>query len=121
MLLTDKLYGYLATVNRVVDGDTCVLDVQLGFHLQIQLTVRLYGLNAPEASTPEGKQAKAWLDKMLPAGQQVWVQTLRDKTEKYGRMLGNLHRVVSLGQADDQSVNAQMVAAKSDSCKLKQV
>jgi micrococcal nuclease len=41
-------YTYMATVERVVDGDTIDLLVDLGFRTYQKLRVRLYGINIPE-------------------------------------------------------------------------
>lgn len=42
---------------RVVDGDTYVLDIDLGFYVTTRQHVRLAGLDCPEAGTIEGKAA----------------------------------------------------------------
>ena len=89
---------------RVVDGDTVWLDVDLGFEIRRREDFRLYGINAPELSTPEGKAAAAWLTAKLPPGQVVTVQTLKDKREKYGRYLA----AIVLG---DVNLNAALVDA----------
>lgn len=50
---------------RVIDGDTVVLDIDLGFDTWLRnQTIRLYGLNTPEITgeeKPEGLKSKAWL------------------------------------------------------------
>lgn len=84
------MYQYTATVIRVVDGDTVHLDVDLGFDIKRKDSFRLYGINAPERSTEAGKVSKAWLEKMLPVGTSVRVNTFKDKREKYGRFLATL-------------------------------
>lgn len=52
---------YRATCDRVVDGDTLVLFVDLGFDVFRLLPVRLSGVNAPEHNTPRGKDATKFL------------------------------------------------------------
>jgi micrococcal nuclease len=93
-----------ATVLSVIDGDTVSLNVDLGCDITLDMRCRLDGINAPEKNTPEGKTAKAWIEKTLPAGADVVVQTVKDKKEKYGRYLA----VVFLpGQT--KSINDQLV------------
>lgn len=87
---TSWLYQYPAEVLRVIDGDTVTIRVDLGFYLYLQHNVRFFGVNAPELSTPEGKAAKAELEKILPVGTQVVFQSHRGRPDKYGRLLGNL-------------------------------
>ncbi len=52
-------YRYRAHLVRVIDGDTYVLDVDLGFRVHSHVTVRLRGLDCPEPSTAEGRRAAA--------------------------------------------------------------
>lgn len=96
-------YEYDVTVIKHVDGDTSHVrvhastdagfDVTIG--IDINLTVRWNGINAPEISTPEGKDALAWLEKTLPAGSSCVMRSVKDKKEKYGRYLGTFFAVVS--------------------------
>lgn len=87
-------YEYRATVVRVIDGDTVVVDWDLGAgtwkrgeHL------RLFGINAPETRGPErpdGLAAKEFLVGLLPVGTEVLIRTVKDKTGKYGRYLATI-------------------------------
>jgi micrococcal nuclease len=83
------MYQYRASVIRVVDGDTLWLDVDLGFDVKRRDSFRLYGINAPELSTPEGVAAKVWLEGQLAGGIGM-VTTHKDQREKYGRYLATL-------------------------------
>jgi micrococcal nuclease len=89
----DELFAYFydAWMVALVDGDTLHCGVDLGLDVSINLTIRLYGINAPEMSTPEGKEAKAfaakWLESNCPDGRFV-LRTIKDRREKYGRYLG---------------------------------
>ena len=59
------MYTYKAKLNRVVDGDTVNLTIDLGFRLSYTSNCRLAGINAPELSTDEGKKSKAELSLYL--------------------------------------------------------
>jgi micrococcal nuclease len=87
------VYEYNATVERVVDGDTVDLLIDLGFKMLYRHSCRLYGINANEHGTEAGEAAKAYLTQMLPVGMKVVVKTEKDKAEKYGRILGSLYLV----------------------------
>lgn len=93
------MYDYKATLIRVVDGDTLHVSIDLGCDTSLRMTVRLYGINSPEMSTLEGKEAKAyaerWFAEHAPDGQ-LMIRTRRDKKEKYGRYLAIVY--YSLGQ-----------------------
>lgn len=87
------MYDYGCYVTRVIDGDTCEVEVDLGFHLQQRMTVRLLGINAPEMtgeSKEKGQAAKAHLDELM-GSKRLTLHTLLDKTEKYGRVLGTFY------------------------------
>jgi micrococcal nuclease len=76
------------TVVRVIDADTIVLDLDLGWHLTLRRSCRLFGLNAPEAGTLAGTAATAWArDQLLPGNV---VQFHSFKLDKYGRPLGRI-------------------------------
>ncbi len=84
------MFEYSTTVERVVDGDTVDICIDLGFKISYRHSCRLHGINAPEKVTAEGKAAKAFLESLLPAGAKLTVQTKKDKLEKFGRVLGVL-------------------------------
>ena len=115
------IYIYKAELIRVVDGDTVELMIDLGFSQFTKQTMRLYGIDAPEMRTKEGKAAKAWLEDDLQPLEAIYVQTLQHKTkakrDKYGRFLAVLYdRFPQAGQIVAQpgslplySVNLVMV------------
>lgn len=98
------MYEYRATVISVVDGDTVLLSVDLGFLVSYRHSCRLFGINAPEHKTPTGDAATAYLTALLPAGTVLTLRTQKDKFEKYGRILGTLIL------ADGRVVNDLLVA-----------
>jgi len=54
-------------VISIHDGDTCTLDIDLGFDVHTNKPVRLYGVNAPELKNPDGsgKVALVYADDWL--------------------------------------------------------
>lgn len=102
------MYEYAAQVVSVVDGDTFHLTVDLGFDIKVNMTVRLYGVNAPEMSTEAGRLAKAWVNSWILENCGTGRCTLRsykDRKEKYGRYLGT---IIS---PSGKELNADLVAA----------
>lgn len=90
------MYEYRAEVVKVVDGDTLHVSIDLGLDVRIRVTIRLAGINAPELSTAEGKEAKAWVQQWVEdVGIDGWVvvHTVKDRREKYGRYLGHVFSV----------------------------
>lgn len=88
------MYIYKAVIKRITDGDTIVVDIDLGFETIINnVKLRLYGINTPEikgATRDAGLEAKAFLERQIPVGTIVYLKTYRDKTEKYGRYLAEV-------------------------------
>ena len=61
-----QMYSYPAVVRRVIDADSLVLDIDLGFGVTLtRQKVRLKDINAPEMNTIEGRIAKQWLEDCL--------------------------------------------------------
>jgi endonuclease YncB( thermonuclease family) len=73
---------YKGTVDQVHDGDTVYVRLDLGFDLNVYARCRIYGINAPELSTPEGKVALAFAQGLLPVGSSVRVTS--HGWDKYG-------------------------------------
>ena len=91
------MYEYGCTVERVVDGDTIDVVLDLGFDIRFKSRVRLYGIDTPESRTRDkdekvrGKMAAAFLKEAVDNGAKVVIETkLKDSRGKYGRVLGNV-------------------------------
>lgn len=84
------MYEYRATIDRVIDGDTIDLIIDLGLNTFVRTRVRVANINAPERYTDAGKITKAYVTNLLYPGKNVTIRTYRDKTEKYGRWLADI-------------------------------
>ena len=91
------MYEYACKVERVVDGDTVDVVLNLGFDIMYKSRVRLYGIDTPESRTRDldekarGKMAGAFLKNAIDTGEKVVIQTkLKDSRGKFGRVLGNI-------------------------------
>lgn len=101
------VYGpYPGVVRDWHDGDTCHVDVDLGFS-QIEaaydldghprLSARLYGCNAPELSTDSGKASLAAVKTICPPGTRVVVTS--HGWDKYGGRFDAEIRLASSGDS----------------------
>jgi|SRR3954465_15155982 endonuclease YncB( thermonuclease family) len=61
----EPMYCYRATTERVIDGDTYRLSVDLGFRCSVSIEGRLQGIDCPELDTENGKKAKAYVVGLL--------------------------------------------------------
>ena len=89
------MFEYSCTIVRVVDGDTVDVDIDLGFGMWMKKQrIRFYGIDTPESRTRDleekkyGLIAKAFVEASLPVGSTRTLTTVKDKTGKYGRILG---------------------------------
>jgi micrococcal nuclease len=85
------VYKYRGYVNRVIDGDTIEVNVELGFDVFIDVIFRLDGINAPEmkgAAKEAGERARDFLREFLE-GEVVEIQS--HGREKYGRWLATIY------------------------------
>jgi micrococcal nuclease len=84
-------FVYNCTLDRVVDGDTIDVNIDLGFGVWLnKQRVRLSGIDTPESRTRDlaekalGKKASARLNELC--GEKLMVKSLGKG--KYGRILG---------------------------------
>ena len=110
-------YNFRVTeINKVVDGDTIDVTIDLGFDLYKKERVRIAGVDTPEKRTLDleekalGLDATEWMKKHLEdtiAGdEELTIRTeLKGGMGKYGRLLGWLY----VGD-DNVSLNEQMIA-----------
>jgi endonuclease YncB( thermonuclease family) len=61
----DAAYVYRATCERVIDGDTYVLRIDLGFRCAVSFEARLHGIDCPERNTTAGKAATLYVENLL--------------------------------------------------------
>jgi len=89
-----ELYVYKALVTDVYDGDTVTLSIDLGLGIwKHKVKVRLAGIDAPEIrgeERPFGLESEHYLSGMI-LGKEVVVQTFKDKTGKYGRLIADIY------------------------------
>ena len=109
-------YNFRVTeINRVVDGDTIDVTIDLGFDLYKKERVRVAGVDTPEKRTRDleekalGIDATNWLKQKLEdtidGEYELTIRTeLKGGVGKYGRLLGWLY----IGD-EEVSINEQMI------------
>lgn len=99
---------YPATVQRVIDGDTVRLEVDLGFSVTLHgVDVRMADVYAPERFTPQGPAATEALRSLLPVGAAV---TFTPRLTPGGDMQRSFTRYVGTIVASGNDINAAMRA-----------
>jgi len=88
------MYTYKAKLDRVVDGDTIDVNIDLGFDISVHKRVRFSGINAPESRTrdlEEKAKGLAAKDRVKAVLSENETFTLESKElGKYGRVLGEI-------------------------------
>jgi len=104
------MYTYFVkSLDRIVDGDTIDISIDLGFDLTKKERVRLAGIDTPEKRTKNpkekemGYQATEFLEMHLMEATNLTVKT--EKDGKFGRMLGWLYK----SEEDTMSINQIMI------------
>ena len=110
-------YNFRVTeINRVLDGDTIDVTIDLGFDLFKKERVRIAGVDTPEKRTRDleekalGIDATNWLKEQLEntiqGNDELTIRTeLKGGVGKYGRLLGWLY----VGD-NTKSINEQMIS-----------
>ena len=101
------MHEYKCEILRVIDGDTVDVDIDLGFGVWMRKErIRLHGIDTPESRTRDkeekiyGLAAKEIVKSYLKAGSTQILQTEKDATGKFGRILGKF--LVYDGVTDSQ-------------------
>jgi len=120
-------YEYEVFIERWIDGDTFVADVDLGFEVMLKgQTFRLYGVDTPEmrpmwakytdelgnrdqagrqAEQAMAREALLFCEESCPPGFSYLVRTVKDRTGKYGRYLA----VIPMGESSSRTLNQALL------------
>ena len=89
------MYQYLCKLERVVDGDTIDVRIDLGFDIHHSARVRMMGIDTPESRTRNleekalGLASKARLKELLK-GKKIKLETSKEGKGKFGRVLADV-------------------------------
>lgn len=88
------MYTYKAIVNRIFDGDTINVDIDLGFGVMLKdQSLRFLGLDTPEIrgeERPQGLISRNFVVERIPVGSYITITTVKDRKEKFGRYLATV-------------------------------
>ena len=102
------MYEYKIELKRVIDGDTIIADIDLGFDVKLSNeSIRLHGIDAPESRTRDleekryGQMSTEFLVEQLE-GKDLILQSLDYGKGKFGRVIGTI-------LADGVNINELMI------------
>ena len=105
------IYMYKIDKNdiSIYDGDTITVTLDLGFNIKKREKIRFYGINAPELKGIERADGlisktflKSLIDDAILKDKNIYIKTIKDSQEKYGRYLGVLF-------IDDLNINLKLL------------
>lgn len=108
-------FWYGAKVLKVIDGDTIDLNVDLGFKIHHEIRVRLFGVNTPESRTKDlkekelGLKAKQFTQDWLTNHHWVFINTIPDKNDKYGRILAKIYSSENISDPKTACLNTDII------------
>ena len=89
------MYTYKCIVTDIKDGDTVIVDIDLGFKAWLHdVSIRVNGIDAPETRTKDliekrwGLLSKSIVEELIPIGSTQTITTVIDR-DKFGRVLGD--------------------------------
>lgn len=109
-------WRFFCTIERVVDGDTVDVLVDLGFSMFHRTRVRLYGIDAPETRTKDqaekerGLQSKAFVEEVLSVGHEF--ELLSYEVGKFGRCIGDFVLVGKTVEHPNVALGVQTTLSK---------
>ncbi len=90
------MYQYKAKLLSWIDGDTLLVEIDLGFYVTRQERIRLARINAPEMNSPipfqikKAKHARVVWKWFCPVDSLVTVQTQKSKRDMYARYIAEV-------------------------------
>ena len=96
---SDASFVYKAVVEKVVDGDTLLLRIDLGFLIWKEQRIRLAEVDCPALDEDGGKEAANFVQEQMTKVEFVMVKT--NKIDVYGRYIG--HIFYSLSEDADRN------------------
>ena len=110
------MYEYFVKeVKNVVDGDTIDVVIDLGFDILFASRVRLAGIDTPESRTKDlaekelGLKAKQFTEDWLVGRDWVFVNTIPDKNDKYGRVLAKIYSSDKIDDVATACLNTDII------------
>ena len=91
------MYEYNAKVVRILDADSIIVDIDLGFNIILNNHyIRLEGIDAPELRSKNKIEkeaalvAKKFVEDRISVGDNIYIKIYPNKYDKFGRTLGTI-------------------------------
>lgn len=110
------MYEYNAKILKIIDGDSLLVDVSLGFDINQKIKLRLARINTPEIHgvLKESEEYQKGIASMKfvedfarMTNNNIRIITVKDKKEKYGRYLAEVYALE--GAFKGKNLNDEML------------
>lgn len=105
------MFEYKAKLIRVIDGDTLVMMVDMGFYLFQEMKLRLNGINTPELIGGNDKEkaleAKTFVEQEL---KDCYIAIRTYKVEKWGRFVADVYYHPSIMKTEELFTNGKVLS-----------
>ena len=106
------MYQYKAKVEKIVDGDTIDVVIDLGFKITTFQRIRMAKINTPETYNvkkdseeyQKGLASKNYVEQRIAANNNEILLETERVTEKYGRYIGTIYLADSTTSLNDELV-----------------
>lgn len=112
----DELYRYRATYVKNYDGDTVDVSIDLGLGVwKMNERLRLFGIDTPELrggneqTRAKAREAKNYVSRALSGAMDIIIETHKDRSGKYGRLLAVIH-YLPVGGSNYACLNDELVS-----------
>jgi micrococcal nuclease len=89
------MYEYkVKSIERIYDGDTITVNIDLGFHTYRTEILRFANLDTPEirgSERPDGLISRDYVVSRINEAKEIIIRTYKDKTGKYGRYIADIY------------------------------
>ena len=105
------MYKYKAKILDIIDNNTLVVEIDLGFNFYTKQKLRFFGAKVIDAGdNTVGQEARKWMQFLI--GSTVIITTLFNKRSKVGKTMGIVYTIDSLTGMPDRNINEELINRK---------
>jgi endonuclease YncB( thermonuclease family) len=105
------MYEYKAIILDIIDNNTLVVNIDLGFRCYTKQKLRFYGAKVIESfDNSIGIEAREWMEQFI--GSDVIITTHVTKRSKIGRTMGIVYTIDPTTGERSENINELLIAKK---------
>lgn len=105
------MYNYKAKIVDIIDNNTLVVEIDLGFNLYTKQKLRFFGAKVIDAGDNTlGLEASTWMQFLV--GTTVIINTRFNNRSKVSKIMGIVYTIDSLTGMPDRNINEELISRK---------